>query len=69
MTRTRWFLISIVSAVLVIFSIYRAFTSLSAADAAGWVQVLLAALGIPILYYELSQIRQTIDKNQQSALA
>jgi len=62
MTKTRWIFISIVSAILITFSLYRAFTSSTAADAAAWAQVILGALGIPVLYYELSQIRKAIEQ-------
>lgn len=62
MTRSRWIFITVVGIIFIAFSVYRAFASTSYADAAGWVQVILGILGIPILYHELSQIRQAIDQ-------
>jgi hypothetical protein len=61
MTKRRWILITLVATVLIIVSLVFAFASSSISDAAGWVQVLLAAFGLPILYYELRRIREAID--------
>jgi len=61
MTQPRWIFITVIGIILIAFSVYRAFASTSYTDAAGWVQVILATLGIPILYHELNQIRQAID--------
>jgi hypothetical protein len=61
MTKRRWILITLAAIALIIASLIFAFASSSISDAAGWVQVLLAAFGVPVLYYELRQIRETID--------
>lgn len=60
MNRFLWTLIIFISISLVGLSIYQAFQSNS--DAAGWVQVGIAALGVPILLRELIQIRQAINQ-------
>jgi len=60
MSKPRWGFITFVAAILILFSAYRIFTASNFSDAAGWVQVLLAAVGLPILWHELSQIRQAI---------
>jgi hypothetical protein len=62
MTKTRWVFISVIAAGVVTYSLYRAFLSSSYGDAAAWVQVILAALGIPIVYFELSRIRRAIEQ-------
>lgn len=62
MTKTRWIFISVIAAGVVTYSLYRAFLSASYGDAAAWVQVILAALGIPVLYFELTQIRRAIEQ-------
>lgn len=60
MSKLRWGFITLCAAGLIVFSFYRALVSSSYDEAAGWVQNLLAAIGVPILWYELDQIRKTI---------
>ena len=63
MTKTFWIFVSIGIVILVVFSsiqAYQAFVTQSYSDLAGWLQVVVAVLGVPILYWELSQIRQAV---------
>ncbi|HPH95367.1 MAG TPA: hypothetical protein PKW33_15550 [Anaerolineaceae bacterium] len=50
----------VVLAVFALSQIYQAFIAKSYSDVAGWMQVLVTVFGIPILYWELSKIRQAI---------
>lgn len=60
MSRFFWILIIAIAISLVGFSIQKAFQPDS--DEAGWIQVGIAALGVPILLRELQQIRQSINQ-------
>jgi hypothetical protein len=60
MSRSLWLLVIVIATGLVGISIYQTFQHES--DAAGWVQVGIAALGVPILLRELYQIRQAINQ-------
>lgn len=60
MSHGRWSVIILIAVVLVGISIYEAIQPNS--DIAGWVQVGIAALGIPILLRELIHIREAINQ-------
>lgn len=60
MSRNLWLGIILIAIGLVGLSIYHALQPDS--DAAGWVQVGIAALGVPILLRELNQIREAINQ-------
>jgi len=60
MSRSLWLVIILIAIGLVGLSIYQA--SQPESDAAGWIQVGIAALGVPILLRELNQIRQAINQ-------
>jgi hypothetical protein len=60
MSRSLWVFIIIISFGLVGLSIFEAFQP--SADVSGWVQVGIAALGVPILLRELNQIREAINQ-------
>lgn len=60
MNRFFWILIIAFAVILIGLSIYQAIQPNS--DAAGWIQVGIAALGVPILLKEINQIRQAINK-------
>lgn len=60
MSRSLWLLIILIAIGLVGISIYQVFQPNS--DAAGWVQVGIASLGVPILLRELNQIREAINQ-------
>lgn len=62
MSTRNWIVVTLAAALLITASLYFAFASSSFADAAGWVQVVVAAFSIPILYYELNRIRQAIEQ-------
>lgn len=59
MSRLMW-VIFIIALITIGYSVYQAIQP--DADIAGWVQVGIAALGIPILLREIIQIRTTIDQ-------
>jgi hypothetical protein len=65
MSRSLLFVIILIAIGLVGISIYQALQPDS--DSAGWVQVGIAALGVPILLRELNQIREAI--NQKPVIA
>ena len=65
MSRSLWLVIILIAISLVGISIYQALQPNS--DSAGWVQVGIAALGVPILLRELNQIREAI--NQKPVIA
>jgi len=65
MSRSLWLVIIPIAISLVGISIYQALQPNS--DSAGWVQVGIAALGVPILLRELNQIREAI--NQKPVIA
>jgi len=60
MSRFVWIFIILVAIILVGISVQQAIQP--DADAAGWIQVAIAALGVPILLRELYQIRQSINQ-------
>lgn len=60
MSRNLWLVIILIAIGLVGTSIYKALQPDS--DAAGWIQVSIAALGVPILLRELNQIREAINQ-------
>lgn len=60
MSRSLWIVIILIAISLVGLSIYEALQPNS--DIAGWVQVGIAALGVPILLRELNQIREAINQ-------
>jgi hypothetical protein len=60
MSRFIWVFIILVAIILVGISVQQAFQP--DADTAGWIQVAIAALGVPILLRELYQIRQSINQ-------
>ncbi|MCL4275666.1 MAG: hypothetical protein KJZ77_17475 [Anaerolineales bacterium] len=63
MTKVFWTLVSLGVIIVGGFALsqtYQAYTTQSFSDMAGWIQVVVAVLGVPILYWELSQIRQAV---------
>ncbi|HAE59799.1 MAG TPA: hypothetical protein DCG54_09925 [Anaerolineae bacterium] len=60
MSRALWIFIILISVGLVGLSIFEAVRP--NADVSGWVQVGIAALGVPILLRELNQIREAINR-------
>lgn len=63
MTKAFWILVSFGITIVVVLAsaqTYYTFVTHSYTDMAGWIQVIIAALGVPILYWELSKIRQAI---------
>ena len=60
MSRSLWLAIIVIAIGLVGVSIFQALQPDS--DAAGWIQVGIAALGVPILLRELNQIREAINR-------
>jgi hypothetical protein len=60
MSRSLWLVIILIAIGLVGISIYQALQP--DADSAGWIQVGIAALGVPILLRELNQIREAINQ-------